>query len=98
MRKIVASNPGQSAISPEGISAFDESFQYLGYITTCSFPIFSNSSFIRHPNIRPHVALTLTRCNVINKKIASDALYCAPPERKRLYCRHRCEDNIKLEA
>lgn len=46
IREIDASNPGQSAISPEGISAFDESFQYLGYVTTCSFPIFRNSFFI----------------------------------------------------
>jgi hypothetical protein len=60
MRVIVASNPGQSAVCPEGISAFDESFQYLGYVMTCSFPILSNSSFMRHANIRRHVALILT--------------------------------------
>jgi hypothetical protein len=40
MRGVIGSNPGQSAICPDGINAFD--------VTTRSFQIFSNSSFIVH--------------------------------------------------
>jgi hypothetical protein len=52
MRGVIGSIPGQSAICTDGIDASD--------VTTRSFQIFSNSSFIRHPPIRPYTDLILT--------------------------------------